>query len=176
MKKTNTNIKFKEKYLLAYILDPNPEIGNRLEKLSTVRNIKIIIVLDHLPIIWTKNKKNLSLTGKGNIELKGIINITEWLWLFNNSKAVFTDSYHGTIFSIIFRKPFITLSNKKRGKERFHSLLQPLQLIDRLFETPDCINNKFILFEKINFTNTIKHLSRVKMYSYEWLKNKLKII
>jgi hypothetical protein len=33
-----------------------------------------------------------------------------WLWLINNSNYVFTDSFHGTVFSIIFEKKFFVFS------------------------------------------------------------------
>ena len=169
------NIKKSDEYFLAYILDPNPEIGFRLEKLSNDRNIKIFIILDHPPDIRIENIKNFSLTGKGNVEIKEINYIRDWLWYFYNSKNVLTDSFHGTLFAIIFRKPFITLKNNKRGGERFISLLKSLNLMERLFETPECINDKDYLFDKINYKVVLKELSKIKKFSYNWLKTKLDI-
>ena len=162
-----------EKFLLAYILDPNPEIGDRLEKLSVDKNIKVIIILDYPPDIWEKNKELLFLKGRGNVELKATVEVNEWLWLYNNSKAVFTDSFHGTIFSIIFKKPFITLRNIRRGGERFFSLLNPLKLKNRLFETPECINSNYELFDKIDYSTPLEKLNEIKEESYKWLNNKL---
>ena len=170
------NISNKDEYILAYILDPNPEIGFRLEKLSIDKNIKILILLDHLPSRKEKNKKKLLLSGKGNIEVKNIFHIEDWLWYFNNSKNIITDSYHGTIFSIIFRKPFISLKNQKRGGDRFISLLRPLNLIHRLFEKSDCINKRYDLYDTINYSLSLPKLLQIKDISYNWLKNKLEII
>ena len=46
IKLINKSIITEEKnFFLAYILDPTPEIGNRLEQLSIDRNIKVIIIL-----------------------------------------------------------------------------------------------------------------------------------
>ena len=149
------------------------EIGQRLEQLSIDKSIKIIILLDHPSIFWKRNKENLFLTGKGKIEVKDNVCLKDWLWYYNNSKAVFTDSYHGTIFSILFRKPFITMRNNKRGGERFSSLLRPLKLMHRLFETPDCINNRYDLFDKINYTVPLSNFNKIKQKSYIWLKKKL---
>lgn len=170
------NIKYIEEYLLAYVLDPNPEIGNRLEKLSIEMKIKVIIILDLSPEKWEFNKNKLSLLGNGNVEVKNIVSINEWLWFYNNSKAVFTDSYHGTIFSIIFKKPFITLINRIRGEQRIYSLLSPLKLMHRQFKAADCINKRQILFKSINYTIPLRVLSKIKKDSYNWLKNELSII
>ena len=40
----------------------------------------------------------------------------------NNASCVITDSYHGTVFSLIFNNPFVTLRNEKRGNDRFDDL------------------------------------------------------
>ena len=133
------DINYTDEFVLAYILDPNHEIINRLEQLSFDMNIKVLILLDFFSAEKNQNKTRLFLSGKGNIEIKIKIDIKEWLFFYYKSKSVFTDSYHGTIFSIIFRKPFIALKNKIRGGEIFKSLLRPLNLMHRLFETADCI-------------------------------------
>ena len=73
------------RFFLAYVLDPNPEIGKRLEKLAYDMKIKVIIILDHSKSRWETNKKKLSIKENGNVEIKNIVNINEWLWYFNNS-------------------------------------------------------------------------------------------
>ena len=119
---------------MAYILDPTKEKGHRLEKLSIDKNITVIIILDERQQTWERNKKRLFLRGLGNIIVKPKIDLNDFMWYYNHSKAVFTDSFHGTIFSIIFKKPFVTLRNIARGGERFYSLLDPINLRYRLFE------------------------------------------
>ena len=163
-----------EPYLLAYILDPNPEIGYRLEKLSVDKNLKLIIIFDKLHKIFQKNKKKINLTGKGNIKIKENVDILDWLWYYKHAKSVFTDSFHGTIFAIIFQKPFITLKNKLRGAERFMSLLTPLGLIHRLFDTENCITDNSHLFDRCQYDIPYKKLEKIKEKSYHWLENALK--
>lgn len=169
-------LNYSNEYILAYVLDPNKEIGHRLEQLSIDKNITVVILLNHCHILLKNNRRKLHLRGKGKIDLKNIVDLNEWLWYFNNSKAVFTDSFHGTIFSIIFKKPFITLRNVDRGGTRFTSLLEPIQLNDRLFETPKCINQKSFLFDKIDYTIPLQKLAKIRNHSYQWLKNNLKKI
>ena len=56
----------------------------------------------------------------------------EWLSIFRDAEYVITDSFHGTVFSIINHKPFISIANEDRGASRFHSLLGKFDLENRL--------------------------------------------
>jgi len=65
---------------------------------------------------------------------------------FNRCKYVVTDSYHGSVFSLIFNKPFITLRNKKRGNDRFDDLSIRFNLSERFIESLENID--YQLFDK----------------------------
>ena len=68
---------------------------------------------------------------------EGILpSIESWLKGFDVAKYVITDSFHGTVFSIIFNIPFVSVANNRRGLSRFHSLLSIFNLEDRLV-TPE---------------------------------------
>ena len=58
--------------------------------------------------------------------------VEEWLRAFAQADFVVTDSFHGCVFSIIHRKPFIAIANEGRGTDRFTSLLGYFGLQDRL--------------------------------------------
>lgn len=58
--------------------------------------------------------------------------VEEWLSAFAQADFVVTDSFHGCVFSIINRKPFIAIANGERGMARFTSLLDHFGLRDRL--------------------------------------------
>lgn len=45
-----------------------------------------------------------------------------WLKSIAESDFVVTDSFHGTVFSILFRKPFLAIINQVRGADRFYAL------------------------------------------------------
>lgn len=60
--------------------------------------------------------------------------IREWLRGYRDADFVITDSFHGTVFAIIFNKPFITIGNVNRGMTRFHSLLSLFGLENRLVD------------------------------------------
>ena len=164
----------KDPYILAYILDPNKIIGLRLERLSIDKNMKVIVILDENQKKFDINKKNMGLTGRGYIEVKQSMNLHDWMWYFNYSKSIITDSFHGTIFSIIFKKPFITLKNNKRGGLRFISLLEPISLMHRLFDSSEYINERYDLLDKCDFSLPYQKLNKIKEYSFLWLKKILK--
>jgi len=58
--------------------------------------------------------------------------IEQWLRGFRDSRMVVTDSFHATVFSILFRRPFVVTGNPKRGLSRIESLLEALGLEDHL--------------------------------------------
>lgn len=49
--------------------------------------------------------------------------VEQWLKDFHEAKFIVTDSFHATVFSILFGKPFVVIGNKARGLSRIHSLL-----------------------------------------------------
>ena len=61
--------------------------------------------------------------------------VTAWLRAFMDAEYVLTDSFHGSVFSIMFHRPFVALGNAGRGQARFHSLLGLFGLEDRLVTT-----------------------------------------
>ena len=79
--------------------------------------------------------------------------IESWLACFKTAEFVFTDSFHGCVFSIIFNKPFIVYSNPIRGTSRFKTLLNLLDLQERMVSNPteiDAVYNKSIDWNSVN--------------------------
>lgn len=95
--------------------------------------------------------------------------IENWLASFDQAKYVITDSFHGSVFSIIFNKPFITIGNKERGMSRFNSLLKQFNLEDRLLvdEQLDCITDP-------NWVKVNNILNEWRKKSVFFLQNSLK--
>lgn len=60
--------------------------------------------------------------------------VESWLQGFHDADFVVTDSFHACVFSILFRKPFLVIGNKKRGNARFESLLKLFGLQNRLLD------------------------------------------
>lgn len=54
--------------------------------------------------------------------------LEQWLRSFRDASMVVTDSFHATVFSILFRRPFIVTGNPGRGMARLQSILKVLGL------------------------------------------------
>lgn len=62
-------------------------------------------------------------------------NPVEWIRAFREAKCIITNSYHGALFAVIMRRPFLVcLQGGTTAAEncRFTSILQPLGLHDRI--------------------------------------------
>ena len=60
----------------------------------------------------------------------------EWLWLIDHARFTYTDSFHGTVFSILFRTPFVVTERVDAGcaskmTSRIDTLLAKFDLSDR---------------------------------------------
>lgn len=70
--------------------------------------------------------------------------IEDWLRGFRDADFVVTDSFHGTVFAILFNRPFIAIGNKCRGMSRFTSLLSLLGLENRLVSSKNEVTNQLV--------------------------------
>lgn len=98
------------------------------------------------------------------------MSVEQWLRSFDDAEFVLTDSFHGCVFSIIFRKQFLAIGNKKRGLSRFHSLLALFSLQNRLILSPDEYKGNLPLIDFYHIEN-ILHI--LKNQSFLFLKTNL---
>lgn len=106
----------------------------------------------------------------GSPSSKGFQRVESWLSDIANSQYVITDSYHGTIFSIIFGKHFTSICNPSRGASRFITLLASLGLESRLVTE----GQRFVpLSERINYSGVNELISDRRSASIAFLKESL---
>lgn len=96
-----------------------------------------------------------------------------WLDEIRKSSFVITDSFHATVFAIIFNKPFIVIGNKFRGTGRLSSLMNMFGLASRMIFEGENINWEDLLNENIDWAKVNKHRSLLKSESLNFLKNNL---
>lgn len=143
------DIPTRKPFVYAYILDNNTEKINSIKMFAEDKGLDYVI------------KSAGSEICKGDsIEL--------WLSYFRDATYVITDSFHGTVFSIIFNKDFYVFSNENRGNSRFDSLLGKLHLTERMIQK-DIPNSD----DRIDWTqiNSLKEAEAKR--STNWLKQAL---
>jgi exopolysaccharide biosynthesis predicted pyruvyltransferase EpsI len=70
--------------------------------------------------------------GSNGIESCKHPSISDWINSYVNAEFIITDSYHGVVLSIIFKKEFICIGNNNRGLTRMTNILKKYNLMDRL--------------------------------------------
>lgn len=116
------------------------------------------------------NKNGLNPKYIGHPTSNGFQSVESWLSDIAKSQYVITDSYHGTIFSIIFRKPFTSICNPSRGASRFITLLTALGLENRLINEGE----EFIpLSSFINYNEVSEKITDLRSESIAFLKRSL---
>jgi len=155
-----------EEYLFAYILTPTAEKGEALQFAARRLGLKLVVVLDgQTPLEKNKNALGLS-------DVKENVTVENWLYYIKNSKLVVTDSFHGTCFSILFKKPFICIANAARGLSRFTTLLNMLGLEERMiYKAREIMEHSFS--QEIDYGRVFEILEREKARSLKWLKDAL---
>lgn len=104
----------------------------------------------------------------GSIYFKGI---DEFLWHIKNADIVITNSFHATVFSVLFHKPFYTFL-ASRMRSRIDTLLSELCLQDRIIKTFLPLSEVSM---KIDYQTVDKKIEKLKMQSMNFLKNALDI-
>ena len=100
----------------------------------------------------------------------------EVLAYFRNAEEVITDTFHGSIFSVITHRPFTTLIRKSVGnsygnEEKLSDLLERLELANRMttkIEDAENINEKAIDYAKVD-----ERLKAHREVAKEYLRKKI---
>ena len=101
----------------------------------------------------------------------------EVLAYFKNAELVITDTFHGSIFSIITHRNFVTLVRKSVGnaygnEEKLTDLLKRLSLENRIIYNVSEMDK--LLSKKINFGNTDSIIKKCREESKNYLKREIK--
>ncbi len=131
--------------LMTYILDYSSENNTIIKRVADELNL---IAFSVMP------KAKFEKVGKKYLNNCIFPPITVWIRGFMDAEYVITDSFHGTVLSIIFNKRFIVIGNEKRGLARFNSLLRIFHLENRLISTIKDLDSELInapiAFDRVN--------------------------
>jgi hypothetical protein len=158
-----------EKYIFCYFLGDNPEQRVFANLLRNETGIKIV-QLQHMDkyIHADENFPDYAPYDIGP---------AEFISLIRDAEYILTDSFHGTVFSLLYSKIFFSF--KRYNKEssvstnsRIYSLLSILELEDRLLNANEDIKECLAL--NIDYTLIHEKIDQFREYSLSYLTDSLK--
>ena len=137
MKKADDSSLNHRNYIFCYFLNLTDEKVKSANDFAKKNNCEVIAI----PYLHNEVEKY---TEKLEGKLLSEVNPADFLNLIRNAEAVITDSFHATVFSIIFQKDFWCFGRNAgtyNMNTRLHTLLGYVEMQDRLIE-PDDLKNK----------------------------------
>ena len=150
--------KLPDKYILMYFLgDISIEVNTYIENVSKQFGMEIICLAQK------QTNKYWYETGPA-----------EFIWLIEHCALMCTDSFHGSVFSVLMEAPFIVFSRIDSGKAtmgtRIDTLLNTLKIPERRFSYQQGEN----IFEK-NYGHIRGILETERKIAIEYLKDALEL-
>lgn len=152
----------KGKYIYCYFLNKDHQYRDSVEKYARERNLQIIGSSDReIDSEWMNKLSNLG--------------ADQFLWLIDNAETIFTDSYHGSIFSLLFHKNLWTFvrfdeNNPICQNSRIRQLQNNFGIEHRVIFSQDIIDDSKV----IDFKYFENRLSELRADSFYFLNNALK--
>ena len=146
--------KDKQKYAFVYMLEYNRKLVEYCNEFSRKNKLKLFYIT---------NKK---INGLKGTSLFGI-SPDDFLKYINNADCVITNSFHATVFSIIFNKQFCTFTTQN-SSSRMVDLLDNLNLKDRIYK------ENFAMYNAIDYDLVEEKLNALRQDSLRYLDKALK--
>ena len=161
LKMLPTEKKYGDKYIFSYLLGPDPSTRQEVEKLKNITGLPIISIHQYL-------EADLDF-GDISIEDAGP---AEFISLINNATYICTDSFHGSVFSILMHKQFVVFNrykekNKSSKNTRIESLCKNLGLEKRRF-SGDIVKDAEA---QIDYEKVDRKVAEWRQYSYKYLED-----
>ena len=147
-----------EKYLLLYARRYNPAMTEYAEKLAEKNGWKII----DISLRATNAERGHQMFYEAGVE--------EFLSLVKYAEYVVTNSFHGMIFGVHYRRPFVIFS-REQCDTKIEEILQLFGLPDRMLVTG---NEDFR--SEINYDDVHKNISEAREASKAFLKSELELL
>lgn len=161
----NTEIKFPPRYIFYYSPGYSMAINKLVKKISQKYKLPVIAF----------NSKSFYLRGMNfsSFKLPKFEDPTVYLGLIKNATLVITTSFHGTVFSTIFKKNYWTVKNGEmfRDDDRILSLSKRLDLQDRFISVE--FDSEFDYLQPKNYEQYNDRLQVERNYSTNYLAKAL---
>lgn len=160
----------KEKYIFCYFLGSNIEHRKFVERLKEKTGYKIIS-LNHCDEYVKYSDKFADITPYD-------VGPAEFVNYIRNAEYVCTDSFHGTVFSLINNTNFYTFERfskkeKMSTNSRIHSLLKIVELEGRLINGTENVDE---VLDKVDFNVANKKIEELRNESIKWFLNSISYV
>ena len=154
----------KEKYIFCYFISPNPAYRDFARRLAQKAGLKLVVI----PHVDEFVKADL---GFGEIVPKGVGPL-QFVNLISYASYVCTDSFHGSVFSTLYERPFFTFSRYASDgadstNSRLYSYLKLIGMEERMYKPDHEILNEDLKIP--DFTGAKVNLEKMRMKSKNYL-------
>jgi hypothetical protein len=155
----NKDLFSQKKYILVYAMEKNELFDKCILKLKKLTNYEVILIsVDGIKRINNYDKVYYN------------IGPSEFLSLVYNARLILTNSFHGTAFSIIFEKPFISIPHSATNS-RILELIESLEIENRQIKSIEEVNLSMM---DLDYKNIKFKLGKLVNDSLEYLKSACK--
>lgn len=154
-------------YVLAYILNPTEEKMESVRAVAKEMKLPYYVILDGQDDFAKLKEQANDPNVLENVE------IADWLKYFKNAEYVYTDSFHGFCYSVIFNRNMTVFPNKLRGLSRFESLSEMTGLEDRLVYSKEELLDKEPWKTPVDFDQVAERMKPLIDFSRNWLVDAL---
>ena len=159
--KVSLPVPVKEPCIVVYDLIPSPQIWAIARRIATNTGQKIIRICGEVGMRRLSDVVQYSEIGPG-----------EFISLISNASCVITNSFHGTVFAILYQRPFyFVVPSHMTDSGRVGSLLQALGLEERMLWENE--SNKIQGLTMINYQEPFRKLAVLRQSSTEFLTQSL---
>ena len=148
-------------YILFYSVLSAPWVVKNVERIA--KKTRLPIIAPHLQNRFELKSRFIRAEECGPREFVGLI---------KNAAMVCTSSFHGTVFSIQFKKKFLSFSMSEHG--RIANILKKLQLEKCLVSEDDDVISRIGELDSVDFTNADAILQAERKRSVEYLQKAVK--
>lgn len=123
--------------------------------------------LKHNELFWT-SLDFPALIGRSEFHFSHV-DLTTWLDEIRNAEYVITNSFHATVFCILFEKKFVSLESPGGGLDRLLTLFESLGITNRMVKSVDCIDDA--MSSLVDYNEIRNNHQKLIAYSIEFLLN-----
>lgn len=145
--------------LICYKLERTPEFYGSIGAVKRMAGLPARLLNNSFPV------KGLRYTYPPGVK--------EWISRLAGAAMVLTDSFHGVVFSLLYKRRFVAIKSNNGKDSRIVDLMRAAGLQDRVFDsTGDLLNDDAWLLP-IDYSAVESKLSEMRAHSWDYLKTSL---